>query len=212
MQITLTQAEIEVGIKMYIASRGVEVEGRDISSDFTATRKNNIGISVEVDLGEDTSFLPNRMDAPLPEGSNVSVMPNRSGGVSARRTSKSTGDTGATSQPEPTPEPEPEPKEEKTEEVEQPDPKPSTAAPGEKASTAGEKETPTEPEPEPEQTKAVEETKEEAPAEETKAGATSLFGNEAAKESKPATDNPFADTPNDTTEEAPKKRNSIFGS
>lgn len=223
MQITLTQSEIEVGIKMYVASRGIQVDGRNMSCDFTATRKNNIGISVEVDLGEDTTFLPLQASSPAAEPSNVTVMPNRSGGVSARRTptSKVNDDAVHVKQSEPKPEPveseKPEAKKEEKEETEQPDPKPSTAAPGEKASTAGE-DTPVpvdEPEPvkpEPEKAAPAEtETKEEAaPAEEPKTEATSLFGSGGAKETKPATSNPFADTA-ETPEEAPKKRNSIFG-
>lgn len=82
MQITLTQSEIEVGIKMYIQSRGVRVADRNITTDFTATRKGNSGISVEVDLGEDSVYDPSH--AVVPAG--INVVSNRSGGYSARRT------------------------------------------------------------------------------------------------------------------------------
>lgn len=223
MQITLTQSEIEVGIKMYIASRGIQVDGRHISSDFTATRKNNIGISVEVDLGEDTKFMPPQAHSPTTESSNVSVMPNRSGGVSARRTpsSKVNEDAVHVKQPEPKPEPvkaeEPEAKEEKVE-ADEPAPKPATTTPGEKVSTVGEdtpvpveEPEPIKPEPEGAAPAETEGKEEPAPAEEPQTEASSLFGGNDAKESKPAPSNPFADSSNDTTQEAPKKRNSIFG-
>ena len=58
MQISLTQAEIEVGVKMYIQSRGIDLNNRDIFMDFTNTRKGNAGINVDVDLGEDSAYEP----------------------------------------------------------------------------------------------------------------------------------------------------------
>ncbi|GEK52344.1 hypothetical protein [Vreelandella venusta] len=79
MQIALNQAEIEAGIKMYIESRGISLSDRKIVMDFTAVRKGNAGINVDVDLGEDAHFHPTE------KHSNVAVIRTQSGGVSARR-------------------------------------------------------------------------------------------------------------------------------
>lgn len=58
MQISLNQNEIEAGVKMYVQSRGIDLNDREINMDFTAARKGNAGINVDVDLGEDATFSP----------------------------------------------------------------------------------------------------------------------------------------------------------
>lgn len=87
MQITLNQNEIEAGIKMYIESRGISLTDRDILMDFTAARKGNAGINVDVDLGEDSFFRPSNIETkPTPLHNNTVVTLTSSGGVSAKRT------------------------------------------------------------------------------------------------------------------------------
>ena len=92
MQISLNQNEIEAGIKMYIESRGINLHGREVAMDFTAQRKGNAGINVDVDLGEDSFFSPSETEThtrPVHHGhgtNNTVVTLTASVGVSAKRT------------------------------------------------------------------------------------------------------------------------------
>lgn len=56
MQVNLKQAEIISALKMYVASQGINLAGKDVEMVFTAGRKES-GISVEITIEEaDTPF------------------------------------------------------------------------------------------------------------------------------------------------------------
>lgn len=56
MQVNLKQAEIISALKMYVASQGINLVGKDVEMVFTAGRKES-GISVEITIEEsDTPF------------------------------------------------------------------------------------------------------------------------------------------------------------
>lgn len=60
MLIKLRQSEIEEGVKMYIASQGINLDGKDVEITFTASRGND-GITSDVDiLPVKAAVVPNK--------------------------------------------------------------------------------------------------------------------------------------------------------
>ena len=52
MQVNLKQSEIERALKMYIASQGISLQGRDVEISFTAGRRGS-GVSADMQISED---------------------------------------------------------------------------------------------------------------------------------------------------------------
>ena len=53
MLINLTQKEIESAVKVYIASQGINTDGKTIALSFTTTRKGGTGISCEANITDE---------------------------------------------------------------------------------------------------------------------------------------------------------------
>ena len=73
MKIQLTQANIVEGIKMYLQSQGIKMQGRDIQVLFTAGRKQS-GLIADVDI-EDNSDIAAPITGVLYRGDVVNPCP-----------------------------------------------------------------------------------------------------------------------------------------
>lgn len=69
MQIHLKQVEIEVALKAFIASKGISLQGKLVTVEFTAGRKET-GISAELTIEDD--IVPPAKDTVYIRGSNPS--------------------------------------------------------------------------------------------------------------------------------------------
>lgn len=56
MQITLKQRNIETALKQYIVAQGINLDGKKVSVEFTAGRKES-GIIAEIDIEDSTDEL-----------------------------------------------------------------------------------------------------------------------------------------------------------
>lgn len=85
MQITLKQRNIEAALKQYIVAQGINLDGKKVSVEFTAGRKES-GITAEIDIEDGTDELtpvtlgtvtqlassePAQAPAPEPEGTDT---------------------------------------------------------------------------------------------------------------------------------------------
>ena len=63
MQIILNQRDIELSLKMYLASQGIAIAGRKFEVEFSTGRKSGAGTTAEVNIGEANSIVDSVVNA-----------------------------------------------------------------------------------------------------------------------------------------------------
>lgn len=63
MLITLKESEIAVAVKRYLTQQGINLSGKAVGIEFTATRSNGGGIRADVSIDEIDSDIPGFTDA-----------------------------------------------------------------------------------------------------------------------------------------------------